>query len=316
MDRDGFRADLDLVPSTLAALARDADAGELHWPVTGTPRRLLLTGMGSSWYASMVAAQRLRAAGIDAVADLASAESGWPAADDVLVVAVSASGGSTETMHAVRRYAGNARVIGLTNSPGSPLDEQADAVVDMRAGREGGGVACRSYRHTLALLLALESQLAGTVDVAGVLRRAAAASAYLLDRADGWLPELLDALDSPDGLWVLAPAERWSSAMQGALMVREGPRRRADGCETGDWSHVDVYLTKTLDYRALVFTGSRYDDTAADWMGQRRSTSVAVGGEFPGAKMEVRYPHDDDPLVALLTEVLVAELVAHAWWPT
>ena len=38
-------------------------------------------------------------------------------------------------------------------------------------------------------------------------------------------------------------------------MVREGPRRAADGCETGDWNHVDVYLTKTLDYRALMFTG-------------------------------------------------------------
>jgi len=27
------------------------------------------------------------------------------------------------------------------------------------------------------------------------------------------------------------------------------------GTETGDWSHVEVYLTTTLDYRALVFSG-------------------------------------------------------------
>lgn len=42
-------------------------------------------------------------------------------------------------------------------------------------------------------------------------------------------------------------------------MIWEGPRRRAESCETGDWGHIDVYLTKTLDYRALVYTGSRYD---------------------------------------------------------
>jgi glutamine---fructose-6-phosphate transaminase (isomerizing) len=99
-------------------------------------------------------------------------------------------------------------------------------------------------------------------------------------------------------------------------MVREGPRRRADACETGDWSHVDVYLTKTLDYRAVVFTGSRHEAAAAEWMHQRRSTSVAVGGAFPGARVEVRYPGDDEPTVALLTEVVVAELVAASWWAT
>jgi glutamine---fructose-6-phosphate transaminase (isomerizing) len=117
-----------------------------------------------------------------------------------------------------------------------------------------------------------------------------------------------------DGTWFLAPVERLASALQGALMVREGPRRRADACETGDWSHVDVYLTKTLDYRSVVFAGSRHEAAAAEWMSARRSTSVAVGGSFPEARIEVRYPGDDQPLVALLTEVLVAELVAAAWW--
>ena len=125
---------------------------------------------------------------------------------------------------------------------------------------------------------------------------------------------MLECADAADGLWLLAPAERISSALQGALMVREGPRRRADGCETGDWSHVDVYLTKTLDYRAIVYTGSRRDGDAARWLEQRGSTSVAVGGIFPGARFQVRYAGDDDARVALLTEPLIAELVACEWW--
>jgi hypothetical protein len=70
-------------------------------------------------------------------------------------------------------------------------------------------------------------------------------------------------------------------------MLREGPRLAAVGCETGDWSHVDVYLTKTLDYLALVFAGARHT---------------------------VRYPLDTDPIVALLTEVMVPELVAASLW--
>ena len=48
-------------------------------------------------------------------------------------------------------------------------------------------------------------------------------------------------------------------------MLREGPRRPAVGCETGDWSHVDVYLTKTTDYRLLVFAGSPWEEQMAEW---------------------------------------------------
>ena len=129
-----------------------------------------------------------------------------------------------------------------------------------------------------------------------------------------FVPGWQTLLGGPNGSWLIAPAERMGNALQGALMVREGPRRAADGCETGDWNHVDVYLTKALDYRALVFTGSRFDGDAVRWMRERRSTFVAVGGHLPGAAHELRYPNDDDPLVALLTEVLVPELVAAHWW--
>jgi fructoselysine-6-P-deglycase FrlB-like protein len=313
MEPSLFRADLDEVPARLDALA-DVIAGDgLGWPFREPPRRLLLTGMGSSWFAATAAAHRLRAAGVDVVADLASTELTWPPSDDLVVVAISASGGSAETLSFAERYAGSGRLVALTNVAGSAITERTSDVVLMHAAPERSGVACRSFRHTVAALLALEAQLTGSLDIVGVVRRASEASAWLLEHADDWLPSVVAALDATDGTWFLAPAERLASALQGALMVREVPRRRGDGCETGDWSHVDVYLTKTLDYRAVVFAGSRHDAAAAEWMSSRGSTAVAVGGSFPAAQVTVRYPGDDDPLVALLTEVLVAELVAATW---
>ena len=152
------------------------------------------------------------------------------------------------------------------------------------------------------------------LDVPGLLRRTAEATADLLDRRGEWLEPAMSLLDGPHGVYTIAPAERLSSAEQSALMFREGPRRAADACETGDWSHVDVYLTKTLDYRAILFPGSPYDDQAMDWIRERGSTVLTVGGELPDAKGSVRYRHDDDPDVALLTETLVAELIAAQWW--
>jgi glucosamine--fructose-6-phosphate aminotransferase (isomerizing) len=97
-------------------------------------------------------------------------------------------------------------------------------------------------------------------------------------------------------------------------MLREGPRRAAIACETGDWAHVDVYLTKTLDYRAILFAGSRWDDQALDWLTKRRATVVAVGRDIAAATDVIRYDGDDDPRVARHAEVLVPELLAATWW--
>ncbi|MFG1875403.1 SIS domain-containing protein [Sphaerisporangium sp. NPDC049003] len=314
MNPELYLADLEAKPAALEALAGVLEAGD---PFAGVPegvRRVVFLGMGSSRYAAGVAALRLRAAGVDAVAEYGSAALGYPPADDTLVVAISATGGSRETLDALARYRGRAPILALTNTPGSAVTEGARLVVEMAAGEERGGVACRTFQHTLALLLALSARLTGAkADVPGLLRRSADATADLLDRRGAWLADALTLLDGPHGVYTIAPAERLSSAEQSALMFREGPRRPADAGETGDWAHVDVYLTKTLDYRAILFPGSRYDEQAMDWARQRGSTVLAVGGEIEDAHA-IRYAGDDDPDVALLTETLVAELVAGTWW--
>lgn len=307
-----FLADLEAKPTALLALADALD--DVEWPISRTaPGRIVLTGMGSSWFAAETAARRLRRAGIHAVAELASVEATFPRDPELTVVGITAGGNSKETLGLLAHHHRHSRTIALTNN--GKVDLPADHTLLLHAGEEAGGVACRSYLHTLVQLLHLEHQLAGTVpDLAGRVGRAAAAATDLLERRTEWVPALQQILGGPHGCWLLAPAERLANALQGALMVREGPRRAADACETGDWNHVDVYLTKTLDYRALVFTGSRYDHDAVHWMRERRSRYVAIGGHLPGAAHEVRYPHDDDPIVALLTEVMVPELIAADWW--
>ncbi|MBB2743391.1 UNVERIFIED_ORG: fructoselysine-6-P-deglycase FrlB-like protein [Microbispora rosea subsp. rosea] len=316
MDAGLFLADLEAKPEAMEALAGLLDGGDPFEGLTtrlteGRFDRVVFLGMGSSRYAAGVAAQRLRAAGVDAVAEYASAALGTPPGPRTAAVVVSATGGSRETLDALARHRGRSFVVALTNRPGSPVTEGADLVVPMLAGEERGGVACRTFQHTLALLLTLAD---GPDAVAGLVRRAAAATADLLERRREWLADAVRLLDGPHGVYAIAPAERLSSAEQSALMFREGPRIQADACETGDWAHVDVYLTKTRDYRAVLFPGSRYDEQAMEWIRLRGSRVLAVGGEVEGQAAAVRYRHDEDPDVALLTETLVPELVAATLW--
>ena len=316
MDPAAFLEDLEAKPAALRSLA-DRLEGADPWASFELPRRTVLIGMGSSRFAARVAASRLRAAGIDAVAEYASLEVGSPGGPGTLAIGISASGGTAETLEALARHrAAGSVVAALTNVTGSPVTEVADRVVDMAAGVEAGGVACRSFQHTIAMLLSLEARVTGGPPsaVAGWVRAAAAATEDLLARRDRWLDPAGELLAEGAAVFTIAPAERLASADQGALMLREGPRRTADACESGDWLHVDVYLTKPLDYRAILFAGSRFDAAIMDWMRQRGGRVLAVGGDVPGARRAVRYPGEDVREVALLTEVLVPELVAAAWW--
>ena len=304
MNPDPFLADLFEKPARLAGLSV-ADA----WGFVQRPARILLLGMGSSHYANLVAAARLRSRGIDAVAELASSDLLPAVGPDTLVVAVSASAGSAETLDAVDRL--GVPFVAMANK-----DRAAD-----RAGRTGGVDAGRrgARRGSVPVLPAH----AGPAARSGVSARRVAATAAggrgrgqrRPPRDRRWVaPELAELLLGAHGTHVVAPARRISSAYQSALMLREGPRLPAVGCETGDWSHVDVYLTKTTDYRMLLLGGSRWEPQLLDWTSRRGSTVVAVGTDVPGAAYTLRYRHDDNDDVRLLTETLVAELVAaHAW---
>jgi glucosamine 6-phosphate synthetase-like amidotransferase/phosphosugar isomerase protein len=318
MDPLQFVADLEAKPLWLGLLA---DRFALGNPFAAVPRdvdRVLLFGMGSSRYAASVAARDLRVAGIAAVAEPASVDASWPPDPRTLVVAISATGESAETLDSVDRYRGRSPIVALTNAPMSRLAGEADIVVEMGAGEEAGEVACRTFVHTGLLLRALEDWLTQfDEDLVGLTRRVATASADLLHPDNDWLPGITSELASPNGVFVLAPAERFSSAEQGALMLREGPRVAAVACETGDWSHVDVYLTKTLDYRAILFPGSRWDRGALHWLNERRATVIAVGpvSAVPGTvSRTIRYEGDGDRDVARYAEILVPELLAASWW--
>jgi fructoselysine-6-P-deglycase FrlB-like protein len=270
--------------------------------------RVRFVGMGSSRFAALPVAAKLRALGLDAAVERSSTFAGTPAGADVLAVCISANGETPETIEHAERHRGASRLVAVTNKPESSLARAADVVLPLEAGEEAGGVACRTYQATLVVLLRLAARLGADLPD---LRPAAAAARALRDGRDAWLERALEVLGG--GLAVVAPQERISSAEQGALVLREGPRIPADACETGDWAHVDVYLTRRPGYRALLFAGSRFDATFVEWMQRRGGAFVAVGGAVDGAALTVEHGAAH-PLCALLVETTVAELIAAELW--
>ena len=318
MELELFLADVERKPATLAGLAERC-AGGVDWGIDlASVEQVVLLGMGSSRYAAEFCARSLRAQGIPAWADYSSAFSDHIFDANTLVVLISASGSTPETLAAAESVRGLGLTMALTNSPGSPLESIARGSIDVAAGVEASGAVTRSMVHTIVVLQALSNALTGGsgLSASDLARRGAEAVADLLDRRDTWLPRTADLLDGAAGVHFLAPAWRMASAAQSALIVREVPRRPAMACETHDWPHVDVYLTSSTDYWAVLFGKTAADPEVLRWMTMRDSVAVAVGDEIPGVAGVVTYPHADEPLVSLLADTVVAELVAHRWAST
>ena len=313
MRPDGFLRDILAAPGRLEACL-DGYAGSTALDDVADARRVVMIGMGSSRFAALPAAALLRSRGVDAVAELASTGLPTRPAADLVAIGISASGSTPETVEALGRHRGRSRTVAVTNDPDAELAAVADVVLPLHAGAEEGGVACLTFQATLAVLQLLAGAITGAGPSVDELRPSVGAAAALRDERGDWLDELADRVGAAPATYAIAPAERLSSALQSALMLREGPRLAADATETGDWLHVDVYLSKRSGYTALLFPGSRFDDGVMAYARERGSAIVAVGGDVEGAAQTVPVSGAADPLVSLLVETAVAELVAAELW--
>ena len=283
---------------------------DFSWPdLQG--KRLFIVGMGSSYFAAAMICQRLQRAGLNAFPLLASIRDLPALGPDDRVIAISASGGSVETLALVERL--DTDVIFLTNNPSAAVAERSH-VVSMNSLPETGGVASLTYQATLVALLQLEEKLTGKTFLQPALEKAAIAMSTITDTLPQWRGVLADFLSGEAGTHFIAPAERLASAQQSALMVRECPRLRADASEVGDWAHIDVYLTKNHDLRLVLFGGSPWEHQVWEWATERGRQVLTIGHADSRAAGALEFPHHDDDVVAMLTETTFAEWAASDLW--
>lgn len=305
MDKDFYLKDIARKPSVLEQL----EGYDFGWPELNG-KRIFFVGMGSSHFAAKTIAHRLQVRGINAYAMLASVDLLPKINSNDVVIAISASGNSIETNEFISRLA--SPVLLLTNNEDVKVDNCSN--IFMNATKEEGGVSSLSYLATLVALLQLEEKLTEERILTESIPKAIAASTYILDSKSLWMPILNDFLAGLDGVQFAAPLERLSSAEQSALMIRECARKRADASEVGDWSHIDVYLTKSTEYRLIAFTGSRWTNQMLDWTTKRGSKVVLIGNNTPVAELD--FPYSNDEIVQLLVEVTHAEILGGTNWYT
>ena len=162
--------------ATLAWLASEGRWRGVCDFLRGRPwQRIVLTGMGSSYYSLHPLSVALIDAGFAPVT-LETAELVHYALrlcdEDTLIVTVSQSGGSAETLRLLEVNQ-RSTILGVTNTPQSRLAEAAHHVLSTQAGPEFS-VSCKTYVTALLALQWLSAAFRGQ-DAAETLRRLAPA---------------------------------------------------------------------------------------------------------------------------------------------
>jgi len=233
---------------TLAALAQGLAAGRY--------RRIVLTGMGSSYHALQPLAQRLWQQGAGALlletselihygVELLSA--------GTLVIAVSQSGRSAETVRLLELLPAGVTLIGITNTPGSPLAARADEVVLTQAGAEAS-VSCKTYLTALAALSWLGDALLGGEAELPALQGAPEAMALYLEPWQAHVAVLKEAFQGVRQLYLVGRGPSLATVGTGGLIIKESAHFPAEGLSSASFRHGPFEMVGSETF-VVVFAG-------------------------------------------------------------
>jgi glucosamine--fructose-6-phosphate aminotransferase (isomerizing) len=204
--------------------------------------QILTVGCGSTHYlAQAAAASMAMRTGVPARAYPSSELWLYPASEPMdrsLLVAISRSGSTTETLYAVDRFRelGGESVLAVTNYPESPLAAQADFVLDAPEGQEQSVAQTRSFTSMLLLTQALTATMMNDEGMLASLHQLGGKLSDLVDRA-GDLPQRLGADLDIQRLFFLGGGHLYGIACEAMLKTKEMTLSTAEAYHPLEFRH-------------------------------------------------------------------------------
>jgi glucosamine--fructose-6-phosphate aminotransferase (isomerizing) len=230
---------------------------------------------------------------------------------DVLVVAISQSGGSPDLLAVTEQArAAGATTLAITNAPGSALAALADVAVDVRAGVEQAVAATKSYTGELLALAALF----GDPQLRAVLPALPAQAEQVLARAHGPIAVLAGTYRYATRVVTAGRGFSSASAREAALKLAETAYISAHGFSAADLLHGPVAMLDEL-VPLVLFASAGPDAPAlaelAELAGARGVSVDVIGdGTVGHGSLPALLPEGVSPAARPLLEILPAQLLA------
>ncbi len=278
--------------------------------------RLVLTGMGSSFF------------GLQPLM-LETARHGWAPVlletselihyysrlltESTLVVAVSQSGQSAETLRLLDQSGSGHTVIAVTNTPESPLAKQAHITLLTNAGSEYS-VSCKTYVAGVLALSALSAALCGenTDERVATLEHVADGASSYLRNWEAHAQEFIRALQGMRHLFLVGRGASLAAAQTGALIIKESDHFHAEGMSSAAFRHGPFEML-SKEATVAVFAGAEptreLNRRMASEIGELGALSFLIGSDSP--QSACRIPEAGD-IARPIMEILPVQMMTLA----
>jgi len=218
-------------------------------------KRIIFSGMGSSFFACAAGAHFLTARGIAASSTDASELLYYglrAVGEGAVIVLVSRSGETIEALKLIDplRERG-ARIVGVTNEGDSSLARRADVALLLNSPADHI-VALRTYTGTCASMLILAAEACEEASFRSPLERLPMSMRSWIDECDkasrGWR----EWLEPARCIYLLGRGASLGSVHEGALLFHEAARTSAIPMSVAQFRHGPVEVV-TPEFRAIVF---------------------------------------------------------------
>lgn len=281
------------------------------------PRFVLFAARGSSSHAALYAKYlteiRLGVPVGTVSPSTVTAYAARPDLRDVVLVAVSQSGGSPDLRRCVE-VAGSqgALTIAVTNDAGSPLAGAADAHVDVLAGPERSVAATKTYTAQLLALYLLITAVPG--DDPAPARALPGLGAEVLAGADA-VTELATRYRFAQRMVTTGRGYSYPTTREAALKLMETAYVSAQSFSGADLLHGPLALVDALvPVLAVVSPGAGGAAMAPvlDALAARQADVLQIGGDGPGIALPAAPAEEFGPLLEILPLQLLAREMAVA----
>ena len=283
---------------------RTDELAGVAWALAGVDR-VEFVACGSASYAALVGAAAVQEwTGLPARVTVGSEFRYSPPPLDgrTLVIAVTQSGETADTI-APTRFAREqgCPIIAVTNTVGSAITREADAVLFLQAGPEVAVAASKTFTTqvlTLVLVAAQIARLRGTLDpeveaaLVGGLRALPDAAQRALDAAGG-IAEIARRYVNSRGFMFVGRGYTYPTAMEGALKLKEVSYLHAEGYAAGELKHGPISLLDAECPLVAVATRSAvYDKLVSNIMEGRARDARVIAVATEGDDQIARFADD------------------------
>ena len=231
------------------------DLSELGLDLSGI-ERIVIVACGTAYHAGMLgknALERLARVPVE-VAVASEYRYGDPIGDEgTLVIAISQSGETTDTLAAIEAARGfGARVLAVTNTQGSLITREVDAVLLTKAGPEVGVAATKTFLTQVAALYLLALSVAGTrgvlpdedlKEIGRALRRSPEKVEEGIELlGERLMSEAVGVFAGARCALFLGRGQSFPVALEGALKLKEISYLPAEGYPAGEMKHGPIAL--------------------------------------------------------------------------